>query len=458
MTRNEHVALTARRRLCGFGADLEERGASSSWPLSSATSTFGIAAAKGIQPYVLSRPREPASAGRVTGYAVVPCRPARRLEAKMRVRILGLLVIVLGLTSAAHADQPVDLRGSIGPGALYRMVRPPDWNGSLLLYAHGFVSATEPVTLPPDFELLADLFASQGFAVAYSSFSENGWAVKDGAQRTQQLLGLFTSKFGAPSRVYIGGGSMGGLIAIKLAEEHPNRFDGMLLACPVSGGARAQADYQANVRALFDLFYPNAHLPGDASGVPAGVNPITQIVAPATAAIQQDPTGALAIAAVAQTPVPFSNPMELGVSIVTALVGHASTAPDQSPQLRGKPYFDNREVMYTGALPPLQLLAINASIDRFDAAPSTLNYLEHYYQPTGDLEIPTLTLSLAVDPVAPGFHRTLYAALVAAAGESNHLVQRTVAGNQHCQLNPLDIAKAFKDLVTWVELGIPPAP
>ena len=80
--------------------------------------------------------------------------------------------------------------------------------------------------------------------------------MKDGAQRTQQLLGVFTSKFGAPSRIYIGGGSMGGLIAIKLAEEHPNWFDGMLLACPVSGGARAQADYQANVRAVFDLLYP----------------------------------------------------------------------------------------------------------------------------------------------------------------------------------------------------------
>ena len=386
----------------------------------------------------------------------------------MRVRIIALLVSLFALTGAAYADEVVD--GRIGPGALYRIVVPTDdptdptdapWNGNLLLYAHGFVSALEPVALPPDGDLVVSLFAPYGYAVAVSSFSENGWAVKDGAQRTQQLLGIFTSKFGAPSRVYIGGGSMGGLIAIKLAEEHPNWFDGMLLACPVSGGARAQTDYLANVRALFDLFYPNAMLPGDASGVPAGVDPTTQIVVPAVAAMQANPTGAAVIAAVAQTPVPFSlsNPIELGQSILTALLGHASTAPDQSPQLRGQPYFDNRGVLYTGALPPDALALINATIDRFDAVPSVLNYQEHYYQPTGSLAIPTMTLSLSRDPVAPGFHRTLYASLVAAAGDSDHLVQRTVDRYGHCdQLTAREIATAFKDLVAWVEFGVKPAP
>jgi pimeloyl-ACP methyl ester carboxylesterase len=378
------------------------------------------------------------------------CRRAtltRRLEAEMHVRIIAVLAILFGLTGGAYADEVID--GSLGPGALYRMVRPTNWNGTLLLYAHGFLPASEPVSLPSDGDLMVSLLVPQGFAVAFSSFSENGWAVKDGAQRTKQLLGIFTSKFGAPSRIYLGGVSMGGLIAIQLAEEHPNRFDGMLLGCPVSGGTRAQTDYLANVRALFDLFYPNAMLPGDASGVPAGVDPTTQIVVPAVAAMQVNPTGASVIAAVAQTPVPWSNTTELGQSIVTALLGHASTAPDQSPQLRGQPYFDNRGV----------LALINATIDRFDAMPSVLNYQAHHYQPTGGLEIPTMTLSLSLDPVAPGFHRTLYANLVASAGNSDHLVQRTVNRYGHCdQLTPVEIATAFKDLVAWVEFGIKPAP
>jgi len=383
----------------------------------------------------------------------------------MGVRVIALLVILLGLIGVAYADQVVD--GRIGPGALYRIVVPTDdpddpydapWNGNLLLYAHGYVSALAPVALPPDGDLLVGLFAPYGYAVAVSSFSENGWAVKDGAQRTQQLLGIFTSKFGAPSRIYIGGGSMGGLIAIKLAEEHPDWFDGMLLACPVSGGARAQADYQAHVRALFDLFYPGV-LPGNAGEPPAGVDPTTEIEGPATLAMLHDSRGAAAIAAVAQTPVPGSNLIEQGQSILAALVGHASTAPDQSPQLRGRSYFDNHDTVYTGALPPGLLTSINLAIGRFDAVPSALNYLEHYYQPTGDLEIPTLTLSLTLDPVVPDFHRTLYASVVAAAGKSDHLVQRTVSRYGHCdQLLPEEIATAFRDLVLWVEYGVKPAP
>src|SRR5262245_58350344 len=112
----------------------------------------------------------------------------------MRVRIAALLIVLLGMTGVAFAEQVVD--GRIGPGALYRIVVPDDvnWNGTLLLYAHGFVPASEPVALPPDAELFVRPLVNLGFAVAYSSFSENGWAVKDGAQRTQQLLGIFTSK------------------------------------------------------------------------------------------------------------------------------------------------------------------------------------------------------------------------------------------------------------------------
>jgi len=200
-------------------------------------------------------------------------------------------------------------------------------------------------------------------------------------------------------------------------------------------------------------------LPGNASGVPAGVDPITQIAVPATTAMLNDPTGAALITAVTQTPVPGSSSTELGQSIVTALLGHASTAPNQSPQLRGKPYFDNHDTVYTGALSPDQFLAINAAVDRFEAVPSALNYLEHYYQPTGGVEIPTLTLSLTLDPVVPDFHRTLYASVVAAAGTGEHLVQRTVTGYGHCeQLTPEEIATAFSDLVAWVEYGVKPAP
>ena len=44
-----------------------------------------------------------------------------------------------------------------------------------------------------------------GYAVALSSYSENGWAVKDAVIRTRQLIGIFTSKAGNPENVYVMG-------------------------------------------------------------------------------------------------------------------------------------------------------------------------------------------------------------------------------------------------------------
>lgn len=370
--------------------------------------------------------------------------------------VLGLIA-VLGMAHPVLADDVVD--GTIGPGAIYRLVRPTTWNGTLVVYAHGYVSPDQPVAIPPDAEQVIALLSSRGFAVAVSSFSENGWAVKDGTQRTHQLLGIFTSKFGNPSRVYVAGGSMGGLIAIRLAETYPGKFSGVLPACAVAGGLRPQLDYVANVRVLFDLFYPGL-LPGSAVNVPDGLDVTSEIVLPAVAAMTANPAGAVAIASITQTPVPFANGTELVQSIATAL-GAAAGYPDVLRLTHGHPVFDNMTTQYTGALPPATLQSINASVQRYSASPAGLNYVEHNYTPTGDLRIPALTLSTFRDPVAPGFHRSAYGAAVAAAGDSDWLVQRSVPGTGngygHCTFTPLELVTAFFDLVLWAEYGVKPA-
>jgi pimeloyl-ACP methyl ester carboxylesterase len=365
------------------------------------------------------------------------------------------VAFVVGSAGHVLADEVVD--GRLGPGALYRLVRPANWNGSLLLYAHGLVSSGAPVALPAEADLIVSLLAPQGFAVAFSSFSENGWAVKDGAQRTHQLLGIFKSRFGPPAQVYIAGVSMGGLITIGLAEQYPGAFVGALPACAVAGGARRQFDYQGHTRALFDYFYPGV-LPGHAGAVPPGLDINTAIVLPAIAALQNNPWGALAIASVDQAPIPFSNSAELVESIVTALAGHAGSFSDLVPKLHGSAYFDNRRVLYTGALPSPVLADLNANVGRFDAPPNALNYLDHYYEPSGVLRMPTLMLSTARDPVVPGLHQAAYASLVATTGASDLLVQRSIDRYGHCAFTPAEIAAAFADLVGWVQFGIKPVP
>lgn len=108
------------------------------------------------------------------------------------------------------------------------------------------------------------------------------------------------------------------------------------------------------------------------------------------------------------------------------------------------------------------LQSINASVQRFSASPAGLNYVDQNYTPTGDLEIPALTISTFRDPLAPGFHRDLYGAAVVAAGNSDLLVQHTVPGTAngygHCTFTSQELVTAFSQLVQWVEFGIKPAP
>lgn len=376
-------------------------------------------------------------------------------------RLLSLLIsflTIMLLGGAALAQDVID--GRTGPNSVYRLVRPSNWNGILVLYAHGYVSKGLPVSITADDELVISLLAPQGFAVAVSSFDETGWVIKDGTQRTHQLLGLFTSKFDKPKRVYIGGASMGGLIAVRVVETWPKDFAGVLPACAVVGGLGSQYDYVLNVRVLFDLFYPGV-LPGTAVDVPPGIDLVQDIFNPAVTAMTIDPTGAFAIASITQTPVDFANPAELLESIATAL-GAAATYPEILALTHGQEYFDNTTTQYTGALSALQLALINANVQRFAGTPAGRNSIFHNYTPTGDLRIPALTLSTFRDPVIPGFHRTLYGQRVAAMGNADLLVQRKVQGTGngfgHCTFTPQELTQSFVDLILWGEFGVKPAP
>jgi pimeloyl-ACP methyl ester carboxylesterase len=399
------------------------------------------------------------------GHAAAPPRP-RETTMSVRPALVAAILVVAACsdTSVLPSDPvptaavvPTVIDGRAGPGAMYRLVRPENWNGGLVLYARGYVSTDEPVALPAEADLIAGLLTAQGFAVAYSSFSENGWVVKDGAQRTHQLVGLFTSQFGRPTRVWIGGASMGGLIAIKLAEKFPSTYAGTLAACAAAAGLPRLFDYHAHARALFDFFYPGV-LPGNAAFLPAGTDITTGIVLPAFAAMAADPGPAAAMAVIDQTPFPGSSAAEVGESIVTALAGNATSLAELKSLTNGKPYFDNRETLYSSALlPPPLLAAINAGIDRFAADPAAQQSLAHDYEPTGDLQTPMLMLSNAADPVMPGFNQASYLAAVLENGAPDLLVLRTVALFGHCIFTPQELATAFNDLVLWTEFGIKPA-
>lgn len=344
--------------------------------------------------------------------------------------------------------------GETGPGSTYSLNVPTNWNGKLVVYVHGFVDVALPVTLP-SIGGLRDAIGAAGYAIAYSSFSENGYNFRDGLQRTHQLRGLFVSKIGLPTQTLVMGHSLGGIITLALAERFPGQYDGALPMCGVVGGTRREIQYIGDVRALFDYFYPGV-LPGNAVSLPIITDLNQQIIIPARNAILANPTGAFVMAGVAQTPIPGITPTETIRSVLTALGFHARGLADLTDRAQGRAPFGNEGVTYASAVYGAFMPALNAGVDRFTLAPNASQWLVQNYEPSGALSIPVLTLHTTRDPVVPAFHETILGTRAATAGSSGNLLQRSVDRYGHCTFTGAEMLTALGDLASWVDTGVKP--
>lgn len=353
-----------------------------------------------------------------------------------------------------------EITGSTGPGSQYGIFVPQNWNGDVVYYAHGIRPATDPVNLPTSDGIipLRDALGALGYAVAYSSFSENGWAVKDGAQRTHQLRGLFTAKVGRAERSYLMGHSMGGLIAQNLAERFPEQYDGTLAMCAPLAGAEREIAYLAHVRTIFDYFFPTV-VPGTVIDVPAGTNR-DLVLYQAQRAIMANPTILGMMPRLQQTPIAGINGPELVTSILYAIGYNISGAEDFLDRTNGQSFFDNSAqyaAVAPGALPEALLADINVRVDRYTMGPVAEQFLAKYYDPTAVLSDPTVTLHTTRDPLVPVFHSREFGTDAAATGSSSLLVQREVTRFGHCAFQAAEMTDAFQALASWVETGVRPA-
>ena len=126
-------------------------------------------------------------------------------------------------------------------GAGYRIEVPDNWNGSLVMWAHGFRGTGLELTV--ENHPLRPLLISQGFAWAAYSYSRNDYDIAVGVKETHALSKLFNGLVAKPDRVYITGASMGGHITAASIEQYPRAYDGAMPVCGVV------ADHE-----LFDYF------------------------------------------------------------------------------------------------------------------------------------------------------------------------------------------------------------
>ncbi len=348
--------------------------------------------------------------------------------------------------------------GETGPGSIYELRMPENWNGEVIYYAHGFNDATDPISLPykENIDAAFDALGAKGYAIAASSFSENGFAVKDGIQRTHQLRGLFASRFGQAEKSYLMGHSLGGASVVELADRYPNQYDGALAMCGMVGGSQLQIDYLGNVRAGFDAIYPGV-LRGDAVNIPSDLTR-AEVEAKAMQAMIANPLGAIALTRMLPIPVdaPPGNVQAAIGGVLAALGFHIRGAEDVVNHTHGQNPFDNTTTVYGGGFGPYDANYLNTNVKRFEATPGARNYLNHWFEPSGNLQIPLLTLHTMWDPAVPTAHERKLASVVAAAGNSELLRQNTGSlanAFNHCGFSTAEIVSNFDQLAAWVATG-----
>jgi len=376
-------------------------------------------------------------------------------------------------------------------GAAYRIEVPENWNGELVMWAHGFVGNSPQ--LLADTHPFREFLIAQGFAWAASSYTKNYYDVKSGVQSTNDLVRFFAEQVGQPSRVFITGASMGGHVTAVAVEQFPN------YQCPEGGRYSALCQRIVNLlgRISGGVKYSGA-LPvcgvmGDKETLSFGGN--YRLVSEQLAGVpNQFPTSEDYLT----TTVPFiisqlfanggaGFPTELSEQGIKArdylryATGGDRPGFDQGFALgqeiiigtglgdgtfegvTGGNIFDNRNLAYQLDGDPRfsdEEIDLNNSILRLRrnprADPERFLQLERIPTITGRLTVPMVTLHTTGDMLVPFHNQQVYGKRVAARGASEYLVQRAIRDVGHCTFDPLEAGEAFTAMYAWATFGIKP--
>lgn len=366
----------------------------------------------------------------------------------MGISTLPAAAAPLATASCTDGTQP--------SGATYRICMPDDWNGKLLVYAHGYVAPTRPLGIPedqlgvPGSPTVAELANTLGYGFVTSGYSTNGLAIQQGIADLVDAVAIFSAQEGEPSQVLLAGVSEGGAITVLALERHPEVFDGGLAMCGPYGSFRDQINYFGDFRVTFDYFFPNL-LPPTAIDVPPTLldswessyySMTVQPVISATAQI----TAVNQLLAVTNAPFEPADPVTKISTIKDLLWYNVFATNDAASKLGGQP-FANRARNYVGSLNDQ---ALNQSVARYDADGEALVALAAY-ETTGRLTRPLITMHTTGDPIVPLWQATQYAAKVAHVGRSAFLESVVLENYGHCHFTTASILSAFTRLTLLVD-------
>ncbi len=389
-------------------------------------------------------------------------------------------------STCVMASSTNTLQGTI-QGANYTIAVPSNWNGTLALYSHGYVFPTQPLLNPaPDASDPASGAAllSQGYALAGSSYSQNGWAIQQAFHDQIALLDYFSKTCGKPSRTVAWGDSLGGIITAGLTQLYPNRFTGALPMCGVVAGGIGTWNQALDSAFAFNVLLAGGKLPVVHITNPGATFNQAEAILQAAQKTPQSRARIALLAALGDIPGWFdpASPepapqdyttreqnqylWESQVDFAFAFGARAeleyraggnpswNIGVDYEKQL--KLSVDNNEVK---ALYKQAGLSLDVDLDSLNKAPrikadsGAKKYLNKYISFNGDLDIPVLTIHTTGDGLVVTEDEQAYKSVVKANGDSNLLRQTFVHRAGHCTFTPAEKLTAFATLINRLNTG-----
>ncbi|GAA4441586.1 hypothetical protein GCM10023188_40280 [Pontibacter saemangeumensis] len=356
----------------------------------------------------------------------------------------GVTTTLQTITTMDGAIAQVECSQEILPsGEIILMCMPAQWNGELILYAHGYVPEFEELALPDEAAIYMPLFTSFGYAFATTSYGENGIAVQSGLEDMINLRERFIQRYSAPRLIYLTGGSQGALITTLAMERHPELFSGGLSLCGPCGYFQGQLNYYGNFRVLFDYFFPGV-LPGDAVHIPTELSAgwESYYVPLVLQAISQNPEATLKLLRTAQAPYDANVPGSIETTVIGVLTYDVRYIENAKRVFGGQP-FDNEKQVYFGTGSFREDVRLNLKVQRFSADKTALREIRKNYETSGELSKPLVSGHTTKDPIVLYWNMPLYQAKTVLKGTSPLFSALPVDRYGHCTFTEQEIITAF---------------
>ena len=362
------------------------------------------------------------------------------------------------------------LSGRDAAGAYYLIAMPKQWNGHLVLHAHGGPTLDAPrrERTVEDLERWA-VMVRAGYAWAGSTFRQGGVAVRAAAEDTERLRQIFVRHVAQPKRTILHGQSWGAGVAAKGAEMFTTAangkrpYDAVLLTSGVLAGGTRSYDFRTDLRVVYQYLcnnhprpteaqYPlNIGLPADAAmtqaDLAARVNECLALNQPPAERTPEQQRKVQTLVDVVRIPAPsIQSHMNWATFHFRDVVQHRTG---------GASPFGNMGAVYQGSKDDA---ALNAGVQRYRADAQAYARFAQDTDPTGRIPVPVLTVKGIDDPTAFVELDAQFKATMQQGGSAERLVQTFTRHATHSYLSDPTYPTLMAALLRWVDAGEKPTP